>query len=56
MLGLLTMTISGSILAVNIKQISCGAEHVLAISENGNLFTWGSSFQGQLGQGNAKIM
>lgn len=49
-------SVLGSILAVNIIRIMCGAEHVLAISENGVLYTWGSSLQGQLGQGSVNIM
>lgn len=48
--------IVGSILAVNVMQINCGAEHVLALSEGGDLYTWGSSSYGQLGQGNIKMM
>ena len=35
----------------NIKQISCGAEHSAAVTENGELFVWGSGSEGQLGLG-----
>ncbi|MCJ1468821.1 hypothetical protein MMC07_007451 [Pseudocyphellaria aurata] len=32
-----------------IKQIACGANHVLALQDNGDVFIWGSGEQGQLG-------
>ncbi|KAI4834919.1 cell cycle associated protein [Plasmodium brasilianum] len=33
-----------------ITNISCGSEHTLALSENGNLYSWGSNMFGQCGQ------
>ncbi|XP_073494150.1 probable E3 ubiquitin-protein ligase HERC3 isoform X1 [Phyllobates terribilis] len=34
-----------------ILQISCGSQHCLALSDDGQLFTWGQNAQGQLGLG-----
>jgi alpha-tubulin suppressor-like RCC1 family protein len=31
------------------KEISVGSEHVVAITEAGKLFAWGSNCEGQLG-------
>ncbi|KAL1390930.1 ran exchange factor Prp20/Pim1 [Phyllosticta capitalensis] len=33
-----------------IRHISCGANHVLALDSNGNVFAWGSGQQNQLGR------
>ncbi|CRH02627.1 cell cycle associated protein, putative [Plasmodium relictum] len=33
-----------------INYISCGSEHTLALSENGNVYSWGSNLFGQCGQ------
>ncbi|ANQ10939.1 Uncharacterized protein PCOAH_00054940 [Plasmodium coatneyi] len=33
-----------------IASISCGSEHTLALSENGNVYSWGSNLFGQCGQ------
>ncbi|CRG97767.1 cell cycle associated protein, putative [Plasmodium gallinaceum] len=33
-----------------INYISCGSEHTLALSENGNVYSWGSNAFGQCGQ------
>lgn len=33
------------------QQISCGSEHSFALSEEGELFSWGLNFKGQLGLG-----
>ena len=33
------------------KQVSCGARHSIALSEEGRVFTFGSGRQGQLGHG-----
>ncbi|EUD69056.1 hypothetical protein C922_00748 [Plasmodium inui San Antonio 1] len=33
-----------------IANISCGSEHTLALSENGNVYSWGSNLFGQCGQ------
>lgn len=32
-----------------IKQIACGANHVLALKENGDVYIWGSGEESQLG-------
>lgn len=34
-----------------IEKIACGCNHVLALSTNGELFTWGCNNYGQLGMG-----
>jgi len=34
-----------------ILQISCGAQHVVALSTNGTVYTWGANRKGQLGDG-----
>lgn len=34
-----------------VKSVSCGYEHTAAITHNGELFTWGRGFYGQLGTG-----
>ena len=34
---------------IKIVQISCGMFHSLALAENGDLYTWGMGFEGQLG-------
>ena len=33
-------------------QVACGRNHTAAISSNGDLFTWGNGWSGQLGHGN----
>jgi len=35
-----------------IVNVECGAEHTVAITSNGTLFTWGWAEHGQLGHGN----
>ena len=35
----------------NVKVISCGFQHTAAINTNGELYTWGHGFFGQLGHG-----
>lgn len=45
---------SGEDLKKRIKYITCGASHSLAISENGELYTWGDARLGQTGTGNKK--
>ena len=37
---------------IKISQISCGYCHVLALSEKGNVYSWGYGGEGQLGLGN----
>lgn len=32
-----------------VTQVSCGAEHSFAISDQGDLYSWGLNFKGQLG-------
>ena len=34
-----------------VKSVSCGYEHTAAITQNGDLYTWGRGFYGQLGTG-----
>ena len=36
---------------IKISQISCGYCHVMALSEKGNVYSWGYGGEGQLGQG-----
>lgn len=33
--------------------IACGSNHVLAVTDNGSLWSWGDGRWGQLGHGNA---
>ena len=35
-------------------QIECAGEHFVALSRNGEVFTWGNNFVGQLGHGDEK--
>ena len=35
----------------NIKQISSGYSHTVALSKEGNIYTWGANTKGQLGDG-----
>lgn len=35
-----------------IIKISCGSGHVLALTDKGTVFSWGSNSNGRLGQGN----
>lgn len=34
-----------------VVQIACGLEHAIALTNNGELYTWGSNSDGQLGLG-----
>ena len=34
-----------------IKEVCCGYAHTLAITINGNVYSWGNNQQGQLGLG-----
>ena len=36
-------------------QIACGYEHTVALSSNGEVFTWGDNFRGELGHGDGQI-
>ncbi|CAG9327518.1 unnamed protein product [Blepharisma stoltei] len=36
----------------NAKHVSCGEIHSLAIGYDGNIYTWGDGYKGQLGHGN----
>lgn len=33
----------------NVKQVSCGMSHTLAVTEKGEAYSWGQSFYGALG-------
>ena len=33
------------------RQVACGRKHILALMEGGHVFSWGTGFFGQLGQG-----
>lgn len=35
----------------NILDISCGDEHIVAVTEDGQVFVWGSNPDGRLGTG-----
>lgn len=37
--------------SIHITQISCGENHVMAVSTNGELYSWGSGRDGKLGLG-----
>mmetsp|Transcript_5110 Transcript_5110/g.18347 ORF Transcript_5110/g.18347 Transcript_5110/m.18347 type:complete len:647 (-) Transcript_5110:1354-3294(-) len=47
-----TLVTSLSSLGIHISDIALGAFHVVALSSNGNVYTWGYNAQGQLGNGN----
>ena len=38
----------------SIKQVAHGYNHVLALDEDGNVYSWGNNFHGQLGMGDSK--
>lgn len=40
-----------SLLGVNIAQLSCGGQHVAALTDTGSVFTWGRGRFGRLGHG-----
>lgn len=40
-----------SLVSSVIIQIACGFKHVLALTNNGELYAWGSNDDGQLGHG-----
>jgi len=37
-----------------ITSIACGSFHTLALTENGDVLSWGCGYYGQLGLGNNK--
>lgn len=37
------------LLGAEVRQIKCGSDHVILVSKEGTLFTWGSNSNGQLG-------
>ena len=40
---------------VSIRQIACGEDHSVALTEEGAVFTWGDNSRGQLGHGDGTI-
>jgi len=36
----------------NIREVSCGASHTMALADNGAIFSWGRGANGRLGHGN----
>jgi len=38
------------------KAVACGGEHTLALTDNGELWSWGANELGQLGQGHTKMV
>jgi alpha-tubulin suppressor-like RCC1 family protein len=35
----------------NVSDISCGTEHIVAVTEDGQVFVWGNNVDGRLGTG-----
>ncbi|XP_015578623.1 PH, RCC1 and FYVE domains-containing protein 1 isoform X1 [Ricinus communis] len=52
--GKLPIHTDGDIRNCHIKQIACGSHHVVALSSNGDVYTWGKGINGQLGHGDIK--
>jgi alpha-tubulin suppressor-like RCC1 family protein len=46
--------VEGGLLGHHISDISCGASHSLALTDNGQVFSWGSGGYGRLGHGDNK--
>eukprot|EP01130_Rhizamoeba_saxonica_P017942 TRINITY_DN8847_c0_g1_i1.p1 TRINITY_DN8847_c0_g1~~TRINITY_DN8847_c0_g1_i1.p1 ORF type:complete len:758 (+),score=135.46 TRINITY_DN8847_c0_g1_i1:1-2274(+) len=46
-----TPTFIEELVEINIVQITCGANHSLAMDEHGNIYSWGYNGYGQLGHG-----
>ncbi|KAF2905521.1 hypothetical protein ILUMI_00654 [Ignelater luminosus] len=53
--SILRPTIIDSLITTNIVHISCGSKHVLALTADGKVYSWGSSSNGQLGLGHEKF-
>ncbi|CAM1326226.1 Uncharacterised protein g9199 [Pycnogonum litorale] len=51
---LVPKSIDTSLIDSRIKQLSCGAAHTALITTNGEVFTWGRNYDGQLGIGSRK--
>ena len=47
-----TPTIMKSLLGLSIKQISCGNQHIMAITQAGRVYSWGTGAYGRLGHEN----
>ncbi|XP_001660519.2 serine/threonine-protein kinase Nek8 [Aedes aegypti] len=41
---------------IRIRQVACGSQHVVALSDGGHLYTWGSSNDGALGLGKQMLV
>ncbi|XP_058828425.1 serine/threonine-protein kinase Nek8 [Topomyia yanbarensis] len=53
--SLLVPKIVQSLNNITIVQIACGEHHVVALSNEGDLYTWGSSAEGALGHGKQAV-
>lgn len=42
--------VQGPLTGERVKQVACGAEHSVAITDRGEVFTWGQNSSGQLGE------
>ncbi|XP_032222416.2 ultraviolet-B receptor UVR8 isoform X3 [Nematostella vectensis] len=43
-----------ALLGKDIRKVACGATHTLALSKDGEVFSWGSGYGGRLGQGHLR--
>jgi alpha-tubulin suppressor-like RCC1 family protein len=47
-------TVISGLISIKIRKISASDSHALALTENGEIFSWGSNSLGQLGQGSGE--
>ncbi|KAF4516945.1 hypothetical protein B566_EDAN005546, partial [Ephemera danica] len=40
-----------ALMSVDVVEVSCGSEHVVALSSQGSIYTWGQGHEGRLGHG-----